>query len=301
MEMRSLGRTNLKVSRLGLGLARVGYELTMDDLNEASGVFDAALDAGVNFLDTAACYGISETLVGRLLSQRRHQYVLATKCGHVVENDHGEPWTAQTIQHSIRRSLERMNTDYLDLIQLHSCDTDVLEEGSVINALEEAKRDGLVRFIGYSGDNDAASWAVASGCFDTLQTSFNIVDQKARFSLLEAANRQGMGIIIKRPIANGTWGADKSPSTYADDYFARAQVMQAADPVESLNMDRVSLAMAFVFSYAEVDTAIIGTRNPKHMRENLTRFQNGVTIDEHLRDEIETRFNALGTHWPQLG
>ena len=99
MEMRSLGRTNLKVSRLGLGLARVGYELTMDDLNEASGVFDAALDAGVNFLDTAACYGISETLVGRLLSQRRHQYVLATKCGHVVENDHGEPWTAQTVQH----------------------------------------------------------------------------------------------------------------------------------------------------------------------------------------------------------
>jgi aryl-alcohol dehydrogenase-like predicted oxidoreductase len=301
MEIRSLGRTGLKVSRLGLGLARVGFELTMDDINEASGVFDAALDAGVNFLDTAACYGISETLVGKLVAQRRHEYVLATKCGHIIEDDRGEAWTAKTVRHSIRRSLKRMDTDYLDLIQLHSCDIDVLKEGSVISALEGAKQDGLVRFIGYSGDNDAASWAVASGRFDTLQTSFNVVDQKARFSLLKEAKRNGVGIIIKRPIANGTWGAEKSPSTYADEYFTRAKAMHSIGPRLSPVADRFSLAMAFVFSYMEVDTAIIGTRNPNHMRDNLKRFESGLALDAELQEQLETSFNSLGAHWPQLG
>ena len=193
-----------------------------------------------------------------------------------------------------------MNTDYLDLIQLHSCDTDVLEEGSVINALEEAKRDGLVRFIGYSGDNEAASWAVASGCFDTLQTSFNIVDQKARFSLLDAAKRQGMGIIIKRPVANGVWGLDRSPYGYADEYFSRSKILDATGPILGGPDDPMLAAMGFVLGHSEVDTAIVGTRNPAHMHRNVVQVETKLPVSQEFVREVHHRFDMVGDKWAQL-
>ncbi len=126
MEMNPLGNTGLSVSRLGVGLARIGYELTMSDIEEAGQVLNTALDEGINFLDTAACYDISEELVGRTVAHRRDEYILATKCGHVTNGTSGEAWSAQTIQASIDRSLQRLKTDHLDLVQLHSCDTEIL-------------------------------------------------------------------------------------------------------------------------------------------------------------------------------
>ena len=194
-------------------------------------VLNAALDAGINFLDTAACYGLSEELIGQSVSGRRSEFYLATKAGHVVGGYEGDEWTAQTIHDSIDRSLKRLKTDYLDLVQLHSCSVAVLERGEAVQALQDAQRAGKVRYVGYSGDNDAAAWAVRSGLFDTLQTSFNLVDQKARFDLLDAAKAGEMGVIVKRPIANSAWGAGKSPSSYADPYFERAQKMNARGPL----------------------------------------------------------------------
>ncbi len=182
---------------------------------QAAEVLNIALDGVINFLDTAACYGISEELIGRCVAHRRQEYVLTTKCGHVAGDASGEPWTVETIEHSIDRSLERLRTDHLDLVLLHSCDLEVLERGEVIRVLEQARKAGKTRFIGYSGDNEAAEWAVDSGLFDALETSFNLVDQMARRSLLPGAKEKGMGVIIKRPVANGVWGVDRSPSDYA--------------------------------------------------------------------------------------
>ena len=197
MQMTPLGETGLSVSRLGAGLARIGVELTMNDIKEAELVLNAALDEGINFLDTAACYDISEELVGHTVAHRRDEYILATKCGHVTGGASGTEWSTQTIQDSIDRSLERMKTDHLDIVQLHSCELDILERGEVVEALLNAKQSGKTRFVGYSGDNEAALWAVESGFFDTLQTSFNVVDQHARSKLFVPAKSKGMGIIIK--------------------------------------------------------------------------------------------------------
>ena len=153
MEVTALGRTGLKVSRLGAGLARIGFQLTMADVAEAGRVLNAALDGGINFFDTAACYDVSEELIGRTVARRRDEYLLATKCGHVTGGYVGEPWSAQTIRDSVDRSLARMRTDRLDLLQLHSCDVTTLQEGEVVDALLEAKQAGKTRFVGYSGDN----------------------------------------------------------------------------------------------------------------------------------------------------
>ncbi|MCL0099745.1 aldo/keto reductase [Dehalococcoidia bacterium] len=300
MQMTPLGKTGLTVSRLGAGLARIGYELKLTDIKEAGQVLNAALDDGINFLDTAACYDISEELVGHTVAHRRDEYILATKCGHVTNGASGKPWSAQTIQDSIDRSLERMRTDHLDLVQLHSCDGDILKRGEAVEALLEAKRAGKTRFVGYSGDNEPALWAVESGIFDTLQTSFNVVDQQARIKLFGPAQSKGMGIIIKRPVANGAWGVKRSPYEYADEYFSRAQVVDGMGPVLQGPDDRMLAAMGFVLAHREVDTAIVGTRNPSHMRGNVNLVESKLPVSAEFVKELHRRFDMVGGQWAQL-
>jgi aryl-alcohol dehydrogenase-like predicted oxidoreductase len=300
MEKRTLGKTGLHVSRLGVGLSELGYRLTLADEAQAAEVLNTALDGGITFLDTAACYSISEELIGRTISHRRQEYVLATKCGHVVGGYQGEEWTAQMIKDSIERSLRRMRTDYIDLVQLHSCGVNVLERGEVIQALLGAREAGKTRHIGYSGDNEAAEWAVESGVFETLQTSFNLVDQRARTRLFSPAKAKNMGIIAKRPIANGAWGAPKSPSGYADQYFERARVMAEMGPLPDSVGHRILLALGFTFAHDEVDTMIVGTRDAEHMKTNIEWFRNELPIDEAVVEELQRRFEEVGQDWIQL-
>ena len=108
MEVATLGKTGFKVSRLGAGLAEIGM---LSDVLAAGQLLNAALDGGINFLDTAACYGNSEEWIGRTISHRRGEFILATKAGHVTGGYEGQEWTAQTILDSIERSLARMKID----------------------------------------------------------------------------------------------------------------------------------------------------------------------------------------------
>ena len=301
MEKREFGKTGLQVSRLGAGLAEIGTRLTVAEDAQAALVLNTALDAGINFLDTGACYGISEELIGRTIAHRRQEYILATKCGHVVGGYDGHDWTAQTIKDSIDRSLSRMRTDRIDLVQLHSCEVDVLERGEVIQALLDAQKAGKTRFVGYSGDNEAAEWAVDSGVFDTLQTSFNLVDQRARFHLFAHAKAKGMGLITKRPIANSAWGAEKSPSSYADQYYERAKVMASMGPLPGGAEHRILVSLGFKFAHKEVDTISAGTHNPEHMKTNIDWVNSKLPIDEAVVQELWRRFDEVGQDWMQLG
>lgn len=304
MKTNTLGKTGLKVSCLGIGQAdRMDLKLTKSDTGNVEALLGAALDSGINFIDTAACYGNSEELIGRAIAHRRQEYILATKCGHVEEtiNPLKEiAWTADTITNSIERSLIRLKTDYLDLIQLHSCDVDTLENMEVIEALLKAKQSGKTRFVGYSGDNEAALWAVNSGIFDTLQTSFNVVDQHARINLFEPAKSKNMGVIIKRPIANMAWGASRIPSDYAADYFNRAQVMAEMGLIPAAPKDHVLTAIGFVFAHPNVDTVIVGTQNTAHMKSNIKLIETNLPIPTTVVDELRRRFDEKGTNWRQL-
>ena len=192
-----------------------------------------------------------------------------------------------------------MNTDYLDLVQLHSCDINTLEQGDVINALIKAKEAGKTRFIGYSGDNEYANWAANSRVFDTLQTSFNLVDQKARHELLGSAHSNGLGIIIKRPIANGVWGKSKPASGYGQQYLERSQAMTKLGPIEG-SLAPIHMAMGFVFAHPEINTAIIGTTNVDHLLSNIEMLNQGITISSQTFSELTQRFSDLGENWRQL-
>ncbi len=300
METRTLGKTGLTVSRLGVGSAEIGFELTASDTAKAAEVIAAALDAGVTFIDTAACYDVSEELLGRAVSHRRDEFVLATKCGHVTGGYRGEPWTRATVRDSIDRSLKRLRTDRIDIVQLHSCDTEVLERGEVIEELEKVREAGKTRFIGYSGDNEAALFAVRSGRFDTLQTSFNMLDQRARYELLGEARQREMGIIAKRPLANAAWGATKNPSTYASDYFKRYKKMSEEGQLPREPADRIALALGFTLTHDDIDVAIVGTKNRAHMLSNIALASGGIRVPDSIREELYTRFERYGAEWPQL-
>jgi aryl-alcohol dehydrogenase-like predicted oxidoreductase len=299
MEQRRLGNTGLKVSRLGAGLSEIGSRLTLADEARASKILNLALDSGISFLDTSACYGISEELIGRTIAHRRDEFVLATKAGHVAGDYQGRDWTAETVRHSIERSLRRIKTDHLDLVQLHSCSTEILERGEVIEALLDAQQAGKTRFIGYSGDNEAARWAVEHDVFDTLQTSFNLVDQKARTELFPLAGEKGMGIIAKRPIANAAWGRESSPSPYASEYHRRAQILSQMGSIPADPENPIVLALGFVLGHDAVDTAIVGTSNPEHMESNIRWVEEVLPIAEEAVSELQQRFDEEGQGWDQ--
>jgi aryl-alcohol dehydrogenase-like predicted oxidoreductase len=306
MQTVPFGNTGFDTSRLGVGLSEIGSQLEISDQDQATSVLNTALDSGINFLDTSACYGISEELVGVGVSNRRDDYFLATKAGHSVLGYEGEEWTYQTVVDSIDRSLKLLQTDHVDLVQLHSCGIDVLEKGDVIRAIQEAEQAGKTRFIGYSGDNEAAHWAVDSGMFATLQTSYNLVEQRARTSgLLEKATSKGMGTIIKRPIAGGVWGKsrpdapDQTASNYNTPYLERAKTMRTLGPIENEPNDGILTALGYTLGDPNANVAIVGTTNPAHMATNIAQIDNDLPIPSSVIDELKRRFEQLDKDWAQ--
>ena len=305
MEFTTLGNTGLKVSRLGAGLVEIGNQLTFGEVDQAAQVLNTALDNGITFFDTAECYGISEELIGRTVAHRRHEFVLATKAGHVAGGYSGTPWTGKTVADSIDRSLKRMKTDHLDLVQLHAYDLTAPAPDDVVEALFRARDDGKTRFVGYSADNEHGERAVESGLYDTIQTVFSVADQKARKRLFGLAEDRGMGVIIKRPIANASWGATSRPPIYdedgvADELVIRARAMSDLGPIPGAPDDRIALSLGFVLAHPEVDTAIVGTRNPAHMKSNIEKTETELPIPLEVVAEIRRRFDEIGSDWPQI-
>ena len=195
---RTCGAAGMTVSLLGFGAGHIGgSELTEA---ECATLLHGLLDAGVTLVDTARSYGLSEERIGRHLSRRRSEFILSTKVGYGVAGQ--EDWTQACVVAGVDRALRELRTDHLDIAHLPSCSCEVLAEGGVIEALEKAKAAGKIRAMAYSGENEALDFALASGRFDGLQCSINLCDQKNLKRVLPLGMEQGLGFIVKRPLAN---------------------------------------------------------------------------------------------------
>lgn len=296
MEQRTLGKTGLKVSTLGFGGSEIGFQGASHEVVAA--LLNAALDAGLNVIDTAECYIDSEEKIGATVSHRRAQFHLFTKVGHEEGLSKPEDYSSASIARSIDRSLVRLRTDHLDLVQLHSPGLDVLERGEAIAALQRAKQQGKTRFIGYSGDDQPAIWAVRSGAFDTLQTSVNIADQQSIDLTLPIACEKGMGVIAKRPIANAAWrDAEQPKGSYHEPYWLRLREL-AYDFIAAGGERAASTALRFTLSLTSpagaplVHTAIVGTKNPERWRENARLLEQGP-LPKHQIDDIRAHWSRL--------
>ena len=275
---RPFGRTGLSVSPLGFGGAPIGVLATERD--EASKVLTTLLDHGVNVIDTAACYHGSEAMIGDTIATRRDDFVLISKCGHVTGDAEGEPWTAETITASIDRSLERMKTDFIDVMLLHSCELAVLQQGDVIDAVVRARDAGKIRHAGYSGDHDALAWAVRQPAIAVVQTSVSFCDQRNLAHGVSIGRAHDCGVIAKRPLANCPWKGDtqyERYQSYAEPYQQRFAAMNldinALRDATGIDASDDALwaevALRFTMFAPGVDVAIVGTTRADHVASNL--------------------------------
>ena len=291
MEQRRLGRTDIVASVLGFGGSEIGYQSV--SARTVARLLGSALDAGLNVIDTAECYDDSESLIGKAIGARRQDVRLFTKCGHAGGWSSAD-WRRTPLLASIERSLRRLKTDYVDLIQLHSCSLAELRKGEAIEALEQARERGWARYIGYSGDGEAARYAVECGRFDTLQTSVSIADQEAIERTLPLALARRMGVIAKRPLANVAWSYDRKPSEpYYQTYWSRLRRLDY--PFLRSEPDTVvSTALRFTLSVPGVHTAIVGTTKPERWQANAALLQAGALPADEF-DRIRARWREVAS------
>ena len=287
METRQFGKTDMQVSVLGFGGAEIGFEKATTDVVER--VLGGALDAGLNVIDTAECYLESEELIGRAVRWRRDDFYLFTKCGH-FEGSYKEDWRPESLIKSIERSLQRLKTDRLDLVQLHSCSEAELRKGDVIEALRDARDRGYTRYIGYSGDGQAARYAIDCGAFDSLQTSVSIADQEAIELTLPLARdapdwRDRQTADRQRGLARTSRG----PTTRISSPTGTGYKHLAYDFLKGDPQQVGSTALRFTLSIPGVHTAIVGTSRPGRWLENARLLEAGSLPVE--------QFEAIRARW----
>ena len=292
MEKRRLGKTDMDVSVLGFGGAEIGYHNVTNE--QVAELLNSALDAGLNVIDTAECYHNSEEMIGRAVNNRRKEFYLFTKCGHPRGLESAPNWSRDSILESIERSLQRLKTDRVDIVHLHSCSESELRKGEAIGALQTARERGYTRYIGYSGDSRAAHYAVECGAFDTLQISISIGDQEAIDLTLPLAREKQMGIIAKRPIANVAWKTGHKPmESYHHEYWERLRklnydFLRNFDDLEKT----VSIALRFTLSVPGVHTAIVGTTKPERLQQDSKLLEAGPLPDEE--------YQAIRQRWEEF-
>jgi len=292
MEYRNFGKTGLRVPVLGFGAGHIGTP-EMDEKGIEL-LLNQLLDHGINLIDTARSYGESEMRIGRFLVNRRKEFILSTKVGYSF---FGKPdWSYDATMGTIEESLQKLKTDYLDIVHLHSCDKQFLEQGNAIRAMEKAKEQGKARIIAYSGENEALTYAIESGRFGSIQCSVNIFDQNAMDEQLSKATIRGIGIIAKRPLGNAVWRYNERPDGHGHAaYYDRFNLMNL-DPGE---LTWEEIALRFTAYAPGVDCLIAGTSSLDHLLTNLNIIEKGP-LDRELFNRIRHEFSLHGKNWPSL-
>lgn len=306
MHYRTLGRTGIQVTPYALGTMMLG-QFGNEDRSEGVRIIHRALDGGINFIDTADRYGDSEEVVGEALKGRRDGVVLATKFSGPVDDDVNHQGASRRwIMQAVERSLRNLQTDYIDLYQLHRPQPDThIEE--TLSALTDLVRQGKVRTIGTSSMRGSeiveAQWiSEHRGLerFRTEQPNYSILDREIEREILPVAQRYGMGTLVYSPLAGG-FLTGRYRAGQANDLFRSAktgmahfrderrlaaveQLMALADDV---GIKLSHLAMAFAIAHPAVTSAIAGPRTMEQLEDTL------AGADVVLTDEFLDRIDAI--------
>ena len=283
MEYRTLGKTGLRVSEIGYGGAQIGNVNLPED--QADRALNAVLDAGINFIDTAAMYGQSEARIGKFISHRRDEFILATKCGDYVGESNGKrqivrDYSRDGILRTIDDSRKKLNMDVIDIVQFHGLPDPECDEQVAFETLLDARERGWTRFVGVSADGPSAAVAARRWPLDTQEFTYNILYQESAENLMPTLRSQGMGTIIKRPISNAVWEKTVRPDgDYLGGPWDRAQSIPLAELAGEMPI--LEFVLRFTLSHPDVCTAIIGSTDPAHVRANV-----GISDGRPLSDDI---------------
>lgn len=292
MQQRILGKTGLTVSEIGLGAAQIGETRVLSE-TQVEAVLNQALDLGISFIDTAAMYGQSETYIGKFISHRKDEFILATKCGDYEIWEDGKrkiikDYTPDGILKTIDTSRKKLKMDVLDIVQFHSIPGASDDTKAAFEALLEAKHRGWTRFVGISQDGPTGAHAAAEWPLDTQEFTYNILYQEANTVLFPTLRDREMGAIIKRPISNAVWQLTEKPDgTFMGGPWERAQTFPFAELAG--DMPLIEFALRFTLSHPNVSTAIVGTTNPDHIAANV-RISDGQKLPEEVLQKTKQVF-----------
>jgi len=292
-----LGRTSLAVTRLSFGAMEIrgpriwsGRPVTEQ---QAETILNAVLDEGVNFIDTANDYGRSEEFIGKYIAHRRKEFYLATKCGCTVvrkdENTDDTPhvWTRDNLFRGLEESLQRMKTDYVDIMQLHNPPVEETEKNQLVDTLKEMQQQGKVRFISISTTLPHLPIYLQWGVFDTFQIPYSALEREHEDWISRAAEA-GIGTIIRGGVARGEVGVGLGNENRWKK-FEEASLDELCEPGES----RTAFLLRFTLSHPNVNTTIVGTLYPEHLRENLAAVERGP-LPANVYDEAKRRLDGVG-------
>jgi aryl-alcohol dehydrogenase-like predicted oxidoreductase len=305
VKYRTLGRTGIKVSPYALGTLMFATQVGNPDPEDSIRIIHKALDAGINLIDTADAYGDSEEIVGRALKGRRDHVVLATKVGRPVGIDPNQQGASRRwIITAVENSLRRLQTDHIDLYQIHrpDPDTDIAE---TLSALTDLVRSGKIRAFGTSTMPTAslveAHWAAERHGlerFRTEQPPYSILNRGIEREVLPVAQQYGMGVLAWGPLGQGMLTGrvrrgqatdvirSKFHAAFSDERRLDA-VEQLVPLAEEAGLSMPHLAMAFAISHPGVTSALLGARTMDQLDDLL------AGLDTVLSDEVIDRIDEI--------
>jgi aryl-alcohol dehydrogenase-like predicted oxidoreductase len=280
-----LGRTGLEVTRLGFGTA----PRKQPDAAQWGRLLNAVLDSGINFIDTANDYGVreeagsSEEHMGRVISSRRSEYYLATKCGCGPDGPH--IWTRENLFRALHESLGRLKTDYIDVMQLHNPTVEECEAGGLVEALQDMRQQGKVRWVGVSTTLPELPTFLEWGVFDTFQIPYSVLEREHE-DWIDKAAEAGIGIIIRGGAAQGEPGHGEGEV----DLWQKFEEA-GLDELRADGESRTAFILRYTLTHQHSHTNIVGTSNLDHLHENVQAIQSGP-LSEDVYAETKRRMDA---------
>lgn len=295
MKQRTLGQSTLAISELSLGCMSLPTNLV-----DAQYVIDAALDAGINYFDTADLYnkGVNEEIVGAALKSHRSDIILATKVGNRWQ-DGGDGWswdaTPQYMKQAVKESLRRLQTDYIDVYQLHG---GTLEDQwpEIINTFDELKQDGLIREYGISSirPNVFVPFLQNSNAISNMM-QFNILDQRAAewFPLIEEA---GASVVTRGSIAKGILTVEWKQRLANFMSYSEHEVKQVLEQLEQQFGNVHAASLAYNLQYDAVASTVIGARTRDQLATNIQAYEQYTHLDDIMKVQSFTKQDLYTDH-----
>lgn len=307
MKYRRLGKTNLDVSVIGLGTWQFGGEWGVDyKQKEVDAIFDKAEETGINFIDTAECYGdhLSEKFIGAAIENNRDRWVLATKFGHKFHDlyERTRHYDAEDVQKQLEDSLKALRTDYIDIYQFHSGTDEEFDNDALWTMLDKQVQAGKIGHIGLSiskNDNTYQTKQATSVGAGSMQVVYNRLDRTPEEEVFALCEEHDLGVMARVPMASGYLSGKYKPGAVFADNDVRhrhdkEETSRKLEMVETLYNTEVpegvpmsQWALAWCLKHPAVSTVIPGCKNPEQVEANAKAAELDIVADNHPQSTVK--------------
>lgn len=302
VKYRTLGKTNVKVSVVGLGTWQFGGEWGKNfSQAEVDQILDKAQEVGINLIDTAECYGdhLSEKFIGDYLKRKkREDWIVATKFGHNFHNnfERTNHWQPEEVLKQLDDSLKALKTDYVDLYQFHSGSDEVFKNDDLWTLLDKQVESGKIRHLGISiGSNENVYQTDAASTFNAkvIQVVYNRLDRQPEEKVFPSCERQNLGVLARVPLASGYLSGKYKPGTVFEQNDVRskhneADALRKLKEVEDIQREEVpkdipmaAWALAWCLKHPAVTSVIPGCKNPEQVVSNAMAADLDLVSEDH--------------------